>query len=207
MANLYVLANSTMYGSPPATLRKGKVISDAVYNVTQLKAAGAKLIPYNTAGAVSQAALLQAAQKRGQLMFQTPEEELAIDNVGPFAFPDTPFGVIRFPIGFANATYTSNTSIPAQDGALVVRATVDITTAFSGGSGATVELGQTGQLSLFAGTGQWTITSTGLKTPVELDITSASSPALANLPVIATIGGSPTAGAGWVILWYTEPLS
>ncbi len=80
---VYVLGNDILFGSPPATMRAGKVISDAVYNVAQLQAAGALLFPQGNPAVAARALALQKADKRGQHGFLVDEGK-RVDQVGDF---------------------------------------------------------------------------------------------------------------------------
>jgi hypothetical protein len=96
------------------------------------------------------------------------------------------------------ATVSSVTSIPAN--AVVTRIVTSITTAYSAGT--TISVGQTGTVSLLQATGDivpQTVDSYGSSLPVAWGGSA--------LPVLITIAGSPTAGAGTVLVQYTSPQS
>jgi hypothetical protein len=106
-------------------------------------------------------------------------------------------GPIRFPIT-TTATQNSITTIPG--GSLVTRVAVRVTSAFSGGT--TIQIGNSTLASLLMATG--TI-DTSLATPglydLPLDVLWGSS----TLPVQVSIGGSPSLGAGYVLVLYGAP--
>jgi hypothetical protein len=84
---LYTLANDILFGSPPATMKAGKLISDQIYNVALLRAAGAQLLSNGNAAVAARATLLQNKDKRGQhgfLMDQGRKVDVISDftNVG-----------------------------------------------------------------------------------------------------------------------------
>ncbi len=104
---------------------------------------------------------------------------------------------IQFAIG-TSPSYSSTSSIPA--GAVVVSATVNVTTAYSGGT--TIEVGQTGTPTLLQGTAD-NFPSTVDQYQETFVTAWGGSP----LPVLVTIGGTPSAGIGTVTVGYTLPLS
>jgi hypothetical protein len=95
-------------------------------------------------------------------------------------------------------TTTSVTSLPAN--AVVQRCVLNVTTAYS--AGATIEAGQTGSLALALGTTDNTPQS--VDTYVVDQVTSWGASAL---PLVVTIGGAPTAGAGTMTIYYSSPSS
>lgn len=103
--------------------------------------------------------------------------------------------MIRIPIALA-ATATSATSIPANS--IIYDAKLDIVTPYS--AGATISLGITGTTALFMATGDSTPQTAGVYQDMQ-DTSIGASP----LPLLATIGGSPAAGAGFAIVLYSIP--
>lgn len=94
------------------------------------------------------------------------------------------------------ATVSSVTSIPAN--AVITRVVTTVSTAYSAGT--TISVGQTGTVSLLQATGDitpQTIDSYGSSLPVAWGSSA--------LPVLITITGSPTVGAGTVLVQYTSP--
>jgi hypothetical protein len=102
---------------------------------------------------------------------------------------------IRFAIG--TATVSSATQIPAN--AQISECQVEITTPYSGGS--TISVGQTGAVTLFQLTSDNLPTANGIYS-VDQDTAQGAAP----LEVLATIGGAPGAGAGFVIVKFSETL-
>ena len=98
--------------------------------------------------------------------------------------------LIRFALG--TATASSATSIPA--GAIVLSATLDVTTPYSGG--ATISIGQAGALTEFQLTTDNDPQIAGLYT-VNQDTSAASTN-----PVTATVAGAPVAGAAFVLVQF-----
>ncbi len=103
--------------------------------------------------------------------------------------------VIEVTPGTAAST-SSATALPAT--ATVVGCQVLVSTPYS--AGATIEVGQTGALAAFQGTGDNTPTADGLYVADQQSATA--SPAA---PVTVTIGGAPSAGACVVFVFYTTP--
>jgi hypothetical protein len=103
---------------------------------------------------------------------------------------------IRFAIG-TGATQNSATQIPA--GAFISSTEVEITTPYSGG--ATITVGQTGTPALLQATSDNAPTLAGTY-QVNGDTAWGASP----LTVLVTVGGAPGAGAGFVIVRYSETL-
>jgi hypothetical protein len=103
---------------------------------------------------------------------------------------------IRFVIG--TSTVSSATSIPAN--AVVSDCQVKITTPYSGG--ATISVGRTGSTSLLMATTD-NLPQSSDTFQSEQDTAWGASP----LAVLVTIGGSPGAGAGVVIVNYSIPQS
>ena len=113
---------------------------------------------------------------------------------GPQAPTAGAVSTIDFAIGTA-ATTTSATLL--STGAIVLRADVTITTPYS--PGATIEVGQAGSLNLFQDTPD--------NVPTVADFYSAPqrTAAVTATSVVATIGGAPAAGAGFVTVQYAVP--
>jgi len=104
---------------------------------------------------------------------------------------------IQMTIG-TSATYTSVTSIPAS--AVVLRVELNITSAYT--AGATISAGQTGSTAL--------VMATADNVPQTIDLYLADQVTAwggSSLPVLVTIGSSPSSGAGTVTVLYTSPLS
>jgi hypothetical protein len=101
---------------------------------------------------------------------------------------------IRMPIT-TSASQSSAVSIPAN--AVIAEATVKITTAYDVG---TIAVGRTGSTSLLVGATDNLPTAIG-SYQIEQDTTWGASA----LPVLVTITGSPTTGAGFVIVKYAVP--
>lgn len=93
------------------------------------------------------------------------------------------------------ATTTSSTSIPTTD--LVVRVLVDVTVAYVGAGAVTLSVGQTGNLTLLLS--GFNLKVAGLYV-IETLVTWGAS-----LPVVATIAGSPSAGACEIVVQYGVP--
>ena len=89
--------------------------------------------------------------------------------------------VIRIPV--ALVTVSSTTSIPA--GAIVLRAFLDVTTPYSGGT--TIELGTAANASLFMTTAQNTPTSANLYDKPQDTVNTTAD------PLLVTIAGGPGA--------------
>lgn len=102
---------------------------------------------------------------------------------------------IKFAIG-TSASYSSASDIPAN--ATILSATVDVTTPYSGG--ATISVGRTGSTSLLQATTDNLPTAANLY-KVEQNTAWGGSA----LPVLVTIGGTPGAGVGTVVVLYTQP--
>lgn len=101
---------------------------------------------------------------------------------------------IRFAIG--TSTVSSSTQIPAN--AVVSDCQVKITTPYSGG--ATISVGRTGATSLLVATTDNLPQSTDT-----FDLPQDTAWGASPLAVLVTIGGSPGAGAGVVIVNYSLP--
>jgi hypothetical protein len=112
---------------------------------------------------------------------QSPAPTLSYVDVG-----DTL--MVRIPIALVSTS--SNFSLPF--GAIVESAKLDITTPYS--AGATIELGQTGALSEFMGTGDNNPQAAAIYV-LDQDTAAASTN-----PLLVTIGGAPAAGAGFAIV-------
>jgi hypothetical protein len=105
--------------------------------------------------------------------------------------------VIDFTIG-TSSSQSSTSYIPAN--AIVLRADVTITSAYSGG--ATISVGQTGSTSLLLGTGD--------NIPQTIDEYQSSARVAwgsTQYQVLVTVGGSPSVGAGVVTIQYVQALS
>ncbi len=103
--------------------------------------------------------------------------------------------VIRIPI--ALITVLSIANIPA--GAIVLRAFLDVTTPYSGGT--TIELGTAANASLFMTTAQNTPTSANLYDKPQDTVNTTAD------PLLVTIAGGPGAGAGFACVEYCIPLT
>ncbi len=117
-----------------------------------------------------------------------------IPQSGGAATPGQVF-VIRIPV--ALITVSSTTSIPA--GAIVLRAFLDVTTPYSGGT--TIELGTAANASLFMTTAQNTPTSANLYDKPQDTVNTTAD------PLLVTIAGGPAAGAGFACVEYCIPLT
>lgn len=106
--------------------------------------------------------------------------------------------VIRFAIGFANATYSSVTSLPA--GAVVLRAFLDITTNYGAEPGPpTLSMGTVAD-------GASAFMAAGDNNPTIVDLYDAPQDTVsAGGPVVVTVGGSPNEGAGFACVEYAVP--
>ncbi len=104
---------------------------------------------------------------------------------------------IDFAIG-TTASQSSVTNIPS--GAIVLSCMVNITTPYSAGT--TIAVGQTGTTGLLMGTGD--NVATVVDTYLAPQRTSWGG---SNLPVLVTVGGSPSAGVGTVTVQYSSALS
>jgi hypothetical protein len=93
------------------------------------------------------------------------------------------------------ASQSSTTQIPAN--AVVSKVQLEITTPYSGG--ATIAVGQTGSTSLAMGTTD-NPQAAGIYEIAE-DVSWGGSP----LAVLVTVAGSPAAGAGKCIVFYSTP--
>ena len=103
--------------------------------------------------------------------------------------------VIRYPVINAPATQDSTAELPV--GAVVLRALVNVTTPFSGGS--TISVGQDGFLTEFQGTTDNRPTVVNqYEVPQDTDAPVAG-------VVRTTIGGAPAAGAAQVVIEYSVP--
>ena len=108
--------------------------------------------------------------------------------------PGTP-AVIRIPI--ALATVSSATNIPS--GSVVLRAFLDVTTPYSAGT--TIELGTAANAALFMTTAQNTPQSADLyDNPQDTAIGATD-------PLLVTIAGGPSVGAGFACVEYVTPLT
>jgi hypothetical protein len=105
---------------------------------------------------------------------------------------------IAVAIGTA-ATTTSVTSIPAN--AIILRSTINVTTPYS--ALATIAVGQTGSTGLLQGAAD----GQSAQVANTYDAPQTTSWGGSSLPVVVTITGSPSLGAGVVYVTYTSPLS
>jgi hypothetical protein len=101
---------------------------------------------------------------------------------------------IRFAIG-TSGTYNSTTQIPLN--AIVIDCEVDITTAYSNGT--TIEVGNASSPALLMATSGNNPQAVGLYW-LHQDTAYTGGPAT----VLVTIGGSPSAGAGFAIVRYVQ---
>lgn len=108
--------------------------------------------------------------------------------------PGTP-AVIRIPI--ALATVSSATNIPS--GSVVLRAFLDVTTPYSAGT--TIELGTAANAALFMTTAQNTPQSADLYDNPQDTANGATD------PLLVTIAGGPSVGAGFACVEYVTPLT
>jgi hypothetical protein len=104
---------------------------------------------------------------------------------------------IDFAIG-TGASQSSVTSIPTN--AIILRCDVTITTAYSAGT--TIAVGQTGTTNLLQATGDNFPTVIDGYTALQRTAWGGSA-----LPVLVTVGGTPSAGVGAVTVEYTLPNS
>lgn len=102
---------------------------------------------------------------------------------------------VRYAIG-TGASQPSATTIPAN--VQIVYSEVEVTTPYS--AGATIAVGQTGSTSLLQGTTDDNPQSAA-RYAVDQDTAWGATPRT----VLATIGGAPAAGAGFVIVRYATP--
>lgn len=102
---------------------------------------------------------------------------------------------IRFAIGTA-ASQHSAASVPAN--AQITDCQTEIVTPFSGGT--TISVGRTGSAALLQATSDNLPTAAGTY-GVEQDTAWGG----ASLPVLVTVAGGPVAGAGFVIVKFTQP--
>jgi hypothetical protein len=102
---------------------------------------------------------------------------------------------IDFAVG-TGAAQSSATSIPAN--AIVFWCDLVVTTAYSAGT--TISIGQTGSVSLLQATTDNTATALGEYFAPQRTPWGSSS-----LPVLATVSGGPSVGAGTVTVLYAAP--
>ena len=103
---------------------------------------------------------------------------------------------IQFTIGTSTASSTA--TIPAN--AQVIVAELKITTAYSGGTSPAITIGQIGNVTLYQTSAQNDIAVLGqYMTDQDTDVGGSA------LAVLATVTGSPTAGAATVTVRYVEP--
>lgn len=107
--------------------------------------------------------------------------------------------ILRMTLG-TNASYSSNTSLPANS--VVTRCALDVTTQYSAGT--TIVIGQTGSSSLL-------MSATGAGTDGEpavgpnlYDAPQDTAWGSTALPVLVTISGSPSVGAAFVLVEYSN---
>lgn len=103
--------------------------------------------------------------------------------------------VIRYAIANSPASQDSATSLPAN--AKVLRAMLDVTTPFSGGT--TVSVGQAGSLTAFM------LTTDSFPTVAGQYEVPQDTSAPATTAIRTTIAGAPAAGAGFVVIEYSVP--
>lgn len=105
--------------------------------------------------------------------------------------------IVRMAIG-TGATQTSVTVIPAN--AVVVKTTVTVVTPYSGG--ATIDVGYSGSLSALSASAS----NDNIPTAAG-DYNNAAPVVWAGTPqaVVVTVGGSPGAGAGFVLVEWANP--
>jgi len=103
--------------------------------------------------------------------------------------------VLRYPVINAPASQDSTTQLPV--GAIVLRAMVDVTTPFSGGS--TISVGQVGFLTVFQGT-----TDNRPTVANQYEVPQDTVAPVVGV-VRTTIGGAPAAGAAQVVIEYSVP--
>jgi|GEM_PF-4356220 len=118
-------------------------------------------------------------------------------NFNPLSGGATPGQVfaIRIPVGLV--TVSSTASIPA--GAVVLRAFLDVTTNYSGGT--TIELGTAASPSLFMTTAQNTPTVANLYDNPQDTVNGTTD------PLLVTVAGSPGAGVAVACVEYAIPLT
>ena len=104
---------------------------------------------------------------------------------------------IDFAIG-TSASQSSTTSIPAN--AVVYKTIVNIAVAYS--AGATISIGQSGTTALLQGTSGNSPVNVGQYETMNRVAWGSSA-----LAVLATVGGSPSAGSGTVTVFYSQPNS
>jgi hypothetical protein len=114
--------------------------------------------------------------------------------LGGAATPGQVF-VIRIPV--ALVTVSSTTNIPS--GSVVLRAFLDVTTPYSAGT--TIELGTAANAALFMTTAQ--------NTPQSVDLydNPQDTANVATDPLLVTIAGGPSVGAGFACVEYVTPLT
>lgn len=100
---------------------------------------------------------------------------------------------IRFTVGTANASSTKQ----LPDNARVQKVRVDVTTAYS--AGGSLDIGVSGTASKFVATADINEQATGAYVQ---DMDVLQTPAAA---VLATVGGTPAAGAAAISVWYSNP--
>lgn len=105
--------------------------------------------------------------------------------------------LIRFAIT-TSASQTSTTSIPAN--AIILRASLDIQTAYD--NNATITVGRTGSASLMMASSDSFVTTQNMF-QVDQDTDFGGSA----LPVLVTVTGTPTVGAGFCLVEYATPLT
>jgi hypothetical protein len=106
-----------------------------------------------------------------------------------------PVNLVRIPI--ALVTVSSTFQLPA--GSIVLRAKLDVTTPYSGGT--TISLGIAGTVALFMATGDSTPTAAAAIYEVPQD-TAVGGVAAA---LLVTINGGPAAGAGFALVEFSIP--
>lgn len=107
-------------------------------------------------------------------------------------------GAKRTIIKTLNTTASQSSSTQLPTGAVVTKVHMKVTTAYD--NGATLQVGVTGTPDAFAGTTAFNLAETG---DYILDDFSAALGSAAN--VLATLGNSPTVGAGTLLVEYCVP--
>lgn len=110
--------------------------------------------------------------------------------------------LVRFAIG-TGASQASTNSIPA--GALITRSWLEITSAYS--AGATITLGQTGSTALLMGTQDSAPTDAIVGSQNVYHALEPKAWGSSTLPLLATVAGSPGAGAGFAAAEYQLPVA
>lgn len=107
--------------------------------------------------------------------------------------------VIRVALTASNGTTTISSIASIPVGAIVWECGVDVTTGFIAGT--TIEVGQSGHLTEFQGTGDNTASSIGLYQKFQ-----DTTPAIAG-QIVVTVVSTATSGVGFAYVRYSEPQS